>query len=121
MRRSTDSSEFRKACLWGFDAYFEGMYEWESSGGTLVFVPRLHTWVEVVELVVETALCEDWAGYQISRGGRAGFGLGWLSALALVNRQEAMVGLTMLMALIVGPAADRMSVVSWHGVGGALC
>ena len=103
----TDSSEFRKACQWGFDAYFEYMYEFDSSGVELVFVSRLYTWVEIVELVVETALREDWAGYQISRDWRVGFGLGWLSALALVNRQEAMMGLTMLMALIVGSVSER--------------
>jgi len=117
----TDSDEFRRACQWGYDAYFEDMYVTGESETELVFVARCYTWVEMVEFVMQNALGEHAPGYFISRDWRAGFGLGWLSALALTNRREAMMGLTMLTALIVGPASERQSVATWQGVGGALC
>ena len=117
----TDSDEFRKACQWGYDAYFEDMYITGESETALVFVAKCYTWAEIVEFVTQNALGENAPGYFISRDWRAGFGLGWLSALALTNRQEAMMGLTMLTVLIVAPASDRKSVASRHGVGGALC
>jgi len=117
----TDSDEFRRGCQWGFDAYFEDMYVTGESETELVFVAKCYTWAEIVEFVTQNALGENAPGYFISRDWRAGFGLGWLSALALTNRREAMMGLTMLTALIVGPASERQSVATWQGVGGALC
>jgi hypothetical protein len=117
----TDSDEFRRGCQWGYDAYFEDMYVERESETALVFVAKCYTWAEIVEFIIQNTLGENAPGYFISRDWRAGFGLGWLSALALTNQQEAMMGLTMLTALIVAPASDRKSVASWQGVGGVLC
>jgi hypothetical protein len=91
----------------GFDAYFDTMYEWGESKAELVFVEKHYTWAEIVEFVIQTVLGEDPPGYVTLRDWRAGFGLGWLSALALTNRHEARMGLAMLTTLLVGPASDR--------------
>jgi len=96
----TDSEEFHLGCKWGFDAYFDTMYGWGESKAELVFVEKRYTWAEIVEFVFLTALGEDPPGYVTLRDWRAGFGLGWLSALALTNRHEAMLGLTMLTVLL---------------------
>jgi hypothetical protein len=103
----TDSDEFHLGCKWGFDAYFDTMYELGASKAELVFVEKHYTWAEIVEFVIQTVLGEDPPGYVTLRAWRAGFGLGWLSALALTNRREARMGLTMLTTLLVGPASER--------------
>ena len=52
----TDSDEFRKACQWGYDAYFEDMYVTGESETALVFVAKCFTWVEIVEFVTQMRL-----------------------------------------------------------------
>ena len=96
----TESDEFHLGCKWGFDAYFDTMYHWGESKAELVFVEKHYIWAEIVEFVIQTVLGEDPPGYVTLRDWRAGFGLGWLSALALTNRHEAMLGLTMLTVLL---------------------
>jgi len=98
----TDDAEFRKACEWGFDAYFEEMYHWNASHTDLEFLETCYTWSEVVEFVIEVVLGEyQELAVMPSRCWRAGFVLGWLSALALVNRFDAVRAVTLLRALIV--------------------
>ncbi len=96
----TDDPEFPFTCGCGFDAYFAEMFEWNEEHTDLVFVEKCYTWAEVVELVTETMLHGDKPERVESRSARAGFALGWLSALALVNREWALMGLTLLTVLV---------------------
>jgi hypothetical protein len=96
----TDDPAFRSACEYGFDAYFEDMCEWNESGTETVLVERCSTWAEIVRWVVSNALTEERPGRLLSRGWRAGFGLGWLSALALTRRGEAVRALAVLEAML---------------------
>ena len=95
----TDDSEFREACEDGFKAYFEGMYEMDEEDDD-VFVERCYTWAEVIESVVDNALSEGEPGRLLPCVERAGFALGWLSALALTDRSMARRALTVLEALL---------------------
>src|SRR5437588_5825944 len=93
----TDDPEFPFTCGCGFDAYFAEMFEWNEEHTDLVFVEKCYTWAEVAELVAETMLHEDRPEHIESNASRAGFVLGWLSALALTHRSLALTGLTLLM------------------------
>ncbi len=102
----TDDSEFREACEDGFKAYFEGMYEMDDEDDD-VFVERCYTWAEVIESVVDNALSEGEPGRLLPCVERAGFALGWLSALALTDRPMARRALTVLEALLT-PSAKQL-------------
>ena len=96
----TYDPEFREASRDGFTFYFEEMYEWDEEDNE-VFVGRCYTWVEVIESVVDNALSEGEPGRLLPCVERAGFALGWLSALALTDRSTARRALTVLEALLV--------------------
>src|SRR5438477_3772005 len=96
-----DNDEFHLGCKWGFDAYFDTMYEWGESKAELVFVEKHYTWAEIVEFVIQTVLGEDPPGYVTLRDWRAGVGRGWLSALALTNRCDPRMGRTVWSTLFV--------------------
>ncbi len=95
----TDAPEFREACRDGFTFYFEEMYEWDEQDNE-VFVECRYTWAEVIESVVDNALSEGEPGRLLPCVERAGFALGWLSALALTDRSMARRALTVLEALL---------------------
>ncbi len=103
--------DFRSGCEWGYNAYFENMCEWDGAHEELIVVPQHYTWPKIVAFVVETAgavgCFRDKRGDGFPFAWHAGFGLGWLSALALTNRHEAMMGLAMLTALIIPLASHR--------------
>ena len=101
----TDDAAFRSACRIGFEVYSEGRCE-RDSDGKLMGVEQPYTWAEIVGFVVEQVLYEDRPGYCASVGWRAGFVLGWLSALALVNRAEALRALVVLRALVLSAPID---------------
>jgi hypothetical protein len=96
----TGDGEFRAGCELGYGTYFEGMFEWNESCTDIVFVEKCYSWREVVEFVVATGCHRD-EPEPTPRSWSAGFGLGWLSALALTNRHEAVMGLTVLTALLL--------------------
>src|SRR5579885_711042 len=80
----TDCSWFRDACSDGFEHYFEEVYEADESGD--VVVDRVYTWREVEREIVEHVTrrydaAERFYGVPCLPF-RAGFMLGWLSALA---------------------------------------
>jgi len=102
----TDDSEFREACEDGFKAYFEVMDEMDDEDDD-VFVERCYTWAEVIESVVDNALSEGEPGRLLPCVERAGFALGWLSALALTDRPMARRALTVLEALLT-PSAKQL-------------
>jgi hypothetical protein len=89
----TDGPEFRAACESGFGAYFDGLIELDEEL-YVTFVEKPHTWADVVALVDETLGAtdlQDWRRVSLAWG--AGFGLGWLSAHALVKREDAVMAL----------------------------
>ena len=96
----TDNPEFHKACKYGFDAYFEDMYELDEEYNE-TFVEKRYSWAEVATLVGETVWSiglRDWRRVPSAWG--AGFGLGWLSAHALVERPVSLLALEVLRVLI---------------------
>lgn len=86
---------FSDACEVGFDAYFDEMM----SGSTFedsYLEDHFYTWDEV-----ERVLCENMSSaYGDSLPWRAGFCLGWLSALALTDRPLALRGAELLCLLV---------------------
>jgi hypothetical protein len=93
----TDDPEFRRACESGFEGYFELMYEWNEDRTAAVFVEKRYTWADLAVLVDETVGdtgLQGWRGVSFAWG--AGFGLGWLSAHALVQREDAELALARL-------------------------
>ncbi|SRR6266567_1303511 len=96
----TDDPAFREACEDGFGGYFEGMYEMDEEQEESLFVARCYSWAEVVEWVVDNALSEEKPGRLLPCVERAGYALGWLSALALTDRSTARRALTVLEALL---------------------
>jgi hypothetical protein len=96
----TDNPEFRAACEIGFDAYFDGLIELDEESH-VTFVEKPHTWAELVAFVDETAGVTGSQGrHGVSFAWGSGFGLGWLSAHALVKREDAVMALGRLMARI---------------------
>jgi hypothetical protein len=89
---------FSEACEIGFNNYFEEMYQCSLSG-ECSFVERFYTWVDV-----EREMREQVITFHEKYGERlswcAGFALGWLSALALVDRPLALQGVTFMSALV---------------------
>src|SRR6266704_6973752 len=79
----TDDSEFCEGCETGFDAYFESMYQWNEARTDTVFVQQWFSLGEVLAFVAENVFAEDEHDRLLPLGWRAGFLLGWLSALAL--------------------------------------
>jgi hypothetical protein len=99
----TDHKDFVTACGEGFEFYFENMYHYGSEDLPEVFEDYFYTWPEVEDVVIENVMLSS-PGEQvyvrmfgpISLAWRAGFVLGWLSALALVDRVLALCGLALL-------------------------
>jgi hypothetical protein len=90
------------ACKCGFDAYFEGMYDWNADGTDMIFVDHFYTWREVVQWLTES-VCDrkDYPiGERMSLSWRVGIAVGWLSALALVDAGLAAQGLQVLANLV---------------------
>lgn len=96
----TDDPEFSRACQSNFDTYFEVMYQPDASGDGVQFVERFYTlpqvYREVCEDLFQTSPCAELP----SLAWRVGFVLGWLSALALVQREEALKGLAIPRCLV---------------------
>ncbi len=99
----TDDPQFRSACKSGFEAYFEDMYEDGTSDD--VFVDHFYRYDEVVDFLMEwrelsmgDAFFEERFGVHTPLAWHVGFMLGWLSALALTDRELALRGLGVLVA-----------------------
>ncbi len=88
--------EYQRACEVGFDDYVERLYEADERA--------FFTWDEVKNEVVRTLLDVQKVlppGFPtLSLAWASGFLLGWLSALALINRPLALSGLELLTVLI---------------------
>ena len=96
----TSEREFRSACEYGFDDYFEEMYQSNEADTGSVFVERSYTLAEVIAFVVGNARSHEARFLPSSLAWDAGFVLGWLSAHALVDRPASLLALEVLRALI---------------------
>lgn len=119
-----DHGDFRPACQCGFEGYFGCLYQDDESGNE-VFVHRLYTWHEVQsEIVAIVARCYDaWelAIEQLhgvlSLARRAGYTLGWLSALALVDPALAVQGVDLLVLLVSACQLEESQYAARRSVG----
>ena len=102
-----DDAEFAPACGYGFEAYFEEMYQDNETGTGSVFVARSYSWAEVIDFVMENARSHEARFMPPSLAWDAGFVLGWLSAHALVDRPVALMALEVLHRLIASSAHVR--------------
>jgi hypothetical protein len=99
----TDGSDFSLACQNGFYGFFEDMYEDDASGDG-VFVGCSLTYLDVERVLVRNVVrhynvLEKFYGFS-PLSWRAGWALGWLSALALFNRPLALQGIDLLSVLV---------------------
>ena len=109
----TDHPDFSDACRDGFRDFVWDMYE-DGKEGNGVFVSRSYTYPEIErEIVLGVArrydageqFFEQKCGYFPSLSLRTGFMLGWLSALALIDRPLALRGVRLLGLL--APSCQR--------------
>ena len=99
----TFGPEYARACEVGFDAYFDGMWFCENDDDEFgaVFVDRFYTRSEVLRLMIADLVGEENSFFAIpSLAWRAGFWLGWLSALALTDRALVLSVLTELSVVV---------------------
>lgn len=96
----TDDDEFRKACRFGFDGYFDYMFGYDASR-VYRCIEQVYQWSDVVSFLIEDVMSQEEPSAFLTLGWRAGFGLGWLSALAFTDRTLALMGLEVLTVLIV--------------------
>lgn len=104
----TEHTEYVNACQYGYEAYFEVMLTGETFE-TSTFEAHFYTRTEVVKEVVDNMTKAGWSGLD-SLAWRAGFLLGWLSALALTDAVLADLGVQVLLRLV-----KREQVVSSNG------
>ncbi len=93
----TDTSLFSRAGKSGFESYVESMWN-EDEAGNEVFVGRLYKRSAVLNIVRQNAVVDKVFASELAW--RVGFVLGWLSALALVQPDDALVGLRFLRELV---------------------
>ena len=100
--------EFLPACAAGFEDYFEVMYVVSPDGEDETFADHLHTWDEVKSYIIRNVFPEraelamfvlrQWEPVPLAW--RAGFILGWLSALGLADVPLARQGVALLTRLV---------------------
>ena len=68
----TDHVDFPVACEWGYDAYFDEMYQWNADRTAMLFVEHIHTLAEVQAKLIEEDRLTDTLVHVTSVGWRAG-------------------------------------------------
>ena len=97
----TSDPEYVTACEVGFDAYFEEMLVPGDSLEQASYVSYFYTCSEVLCLIADDLLGEEESIFSPSSSAWcAGFRLGWLSALALTQRDLALFVLAALVVLV---------------------
>lgn len=92
-------SDYSSSCQWGFNTYFEEMLEPNEEGTDFVVVNHFYTRAEVASWVVECFFPTRLPG-PVALVDCVGVIHGWLSALALVDRELALCGGDLLVALV---------------------
>lgn len=98
----TSHAHFEEACAAGFEGCFEGLVDVDGNGEE-VFVKRGYSWDEVVMFLVDV-VTEELPVLCLPLAWKVGFCLGWLSALALLQPEDARRAMVVLLVLL-GPGA----------------
>ena len=101
----TDDLEYLEGCEWGFHYYFAEMHHWTPDLSTYTFVDRHSTLDEVRDYLLREIVYDPVRNPTLLAC-RAGWGLGWLSALALTDRSLALMGLELLQELVLHDESD---------------
>lgn len=101
----TADAEYQESCEWGFNSYFAEMSHWTSDLSRCTFIDRHYSSAHVRQYLLREV------GYDpVCNPGRlasrAGWGLGWLSALALTDQPLALCGLELLQELVLHDEGD---------------
>lgn len=91
--------EYQESCEWGFNSYFAEMCHWTPDLSRRTFVDRYYSFVHVKQYLLREVVYDP-VRNPIPLACRAGWGLGWLSALALTDRLLALMGLELLQELV---------------------
>lgn len=102
----TTDPEYDEGCECGFDSYFTEMHHWLPGLRGYTFVDRFHTPVSVRDYL-ESEIVYDPVRNPDLLPWRAGWGLGWLSALALTDQSLALMGLELLRTIVLHDESDR--------------
>src|SRR5262249_23172136 len=97
--------EYHEGCEWGFNYYFAEMHCWLPQMRGFTFVERLYTSASVREYLL-SEIVYDPVRNPTYLAWRTGWGLGWLSALALTDRSLALRGLELLQELVLHDESD---------------
>jgi hypothetical protein len=97
--------EYQAGCQCGFDSYFAEMRHWLPDLSSFTFVDRLHTSASVREYL-SSEIVYDPVRNSCFLPWRAGWGLGWLSALALTDPSLALLGLELLQTIVLHDKSD---------------
>ena len=106
--------KYNRALKQGFDDYFEGMYTWNEDETDLLFENHFYTLHGIQTFVIQNAFPDRSFPYPPSLSFRCGFIVGWLSALALTDRELALQGLHLLVELTPYVSAFLVAVPDVH-------
>ena len=101
----TADPEYQAGCECGFDSYFTDMHHWLPGLRGFFFVDRLHTPASVRDYLSHE-ITYDPVRNPCFLSWRAGWGLGWLSALALTDQPLALSGLEQLQTIVLQDESD---------------
>lgn len=101
----TADPEYQAGCECGFDSYFTDMHHWLPGLRGFFFVDRLYTPASVRDYL-SREITYDPVRNPCFLSWRAGWGLGWLSALALTDRPLALSGLEQLQTIVLQDESD---------------
>ena len=101
----TADPEYEAGCECGFDSYFTEMHHWLPNLSGYTFIDRYHTPASVKSYLLSNMVYDPVRNPTLLAR-RAGWGLGWLSALALTDRPLALCGLEFLQELVLQDESD---------------
>jgi hypothetical protein len=101
----TGDPEYEAGCECGFDSYFAEMSHWLPNLTGFFFVDRLHTSASVRDYLLRN-VAYDPVRNPSPLAWSAGWGLGWLSALALTDQSLALMGLELLQHIVLHDESD---------------
>ena len=101
----TADLEYQESCEWGFNSYFAEMCHWTPDLSRCTFVDRHYSSAHIRQYLLRE-IVYDPVRNPTPLACRAGWGLGWLSALALTDQSLALSGLELLEELVLHDESD---------------
>jgi hypothetical protein len=101
----TADPEYHEGCECGFDSYFTEMHHWLPDLRGYTFVDSFHTPISVRDYLLSEIAYDPVRNPDLLPW-RAGWGLGWLSALALTDQLLALMGLELLRMIVLHDESD---------------